>query len=202
MVQSQELSVQQKKELAPKEEKTVPARYYVPNTDIYETDEALTLVMEVPGVEKKDVNASAGRQHLPNQILAFVHREHEDLGFRHRLADAARRLEAVQLGHREVKHGDLRPVLDRHFDRLAAGGGLGANAPAQMLFQEFLEAPPDDAVVIGQENAENHGVPVCPLFDDGAMSAGSSLVTPDGPGTLLPRGMGRVAVTQVPVGLD
>jgi HSP20 family molecular chaperone IbpA len=56
MVQSQELSVQQKKELAPKEEKTVPARYYVPNTDIYETDEALTLVMEVPGVEKKDVN--------------------------------------------------------------------------------------------------------------------------------------------------
>lgn len=56
MAKSQELSVQQKKELAPKEEKTVPARYYVPNTDIYETDEALTLVMEVPGVEKNDVN--------------------------------------------------------------------------------------------------------------------------------------------------
>jgi len=55
MAKSQELSVQQKKELAPKEEKTVPTRYYVPNTDIYETDETLTLVMEVPGVEKKDV---------------------------------------------------------------------------------------------------------------------------------------------------
>jgi HSP20 family protein len=56
MAKTQELSVQQKKELAPKEEKTVPARYYVPYTDIYETDEALTVVMEMPGVEKKDVS--------------------------------------------------------------------------------------------------------------------------------------------------
>ena len=64
MARSQELSVQQKKELASKEEKTVPARYFVPNTDIYETDEALTLVMEMPGVEKKDVNVQ-----LENDVL-------------------------------------------------------------------------------------------------------------------------------------
>jgi HSP20 family molecular chaperone IbpA len=64
MAKSQELSVQQKKELAPKEEKTVPARYYVPNTDIYETEEALTLVMEMPGVEKKDVSVQ-----LENDVL-------------------------------------------------------------------------------------------------------------------------------------
>lgn len=56
MARSQELEVQQKKELVSKEEKTTPARYYVPSTDIYETDDALTLVMEVPGVEKKDVD--------------------------------------------------------------------------------------------------------------------------------------------------
>jgi HSP20 family molecular chaperone IbpA len=56
MVAPQELAVQQKKELTQKEEKTVPARYYMPNTDIYETDDALTLVMEVPGVEKKDID--------------------------------------------------------------------------------------------------------------------------------------------------
>jgi HSP20 family protein len=64
MAKSQELSVQQKKELAAKEEKTVPARYYVPNTDIYETEEALTLVMEMPGVEKKDVSVQ-----LENDVL-------------------------------------------------------------------------------------------------------------------------------------
>ena len=64
MAKSQELSVQQKKEVTPKEEKTVLARYFVPYTDIYETDEALTLVMEMPGVEKKDVDVQ-----LENDVL-------------------------------------------------------------------------------------------------------------------------------------
>lgn len=52
----QSLEVQEKKELAEKEEKTVPARYYVPYTDIYETDDALTVVMEMPGVRKDDID--------------------------------------------------------------------------------------------------------------------------------------------------
>ena len=64
MAQSQALEVQEKKELVSKEEKTVPARYYVPNTDIYETEDALTVVMEMPGVEKKDVEV-----HLENDVL-------------------------------------------------------------------------------------------------------------------------------------
>jgi HSP20 family protein len=57
MAKSQALQVREKKELVSKEEKTVPARYFVPTTDIYETDEALTVVMEVPGAEKKDIDA-------------------------------------------------------------------------------------------------------------------------------------------------
>ena len=56
MADSRALEVQEKKELATKEEKTVPARYYVPNTDIFESDDALTVVMEMPGVERKDVD--------------------------------------------------------------------------------------------------------------------------------------------------
>jgi HSP20 family protein len=64
MAKSQELSVQQKKELTTKEEKTVPARYYVPTTDIHETENALVLVMEIPGVEKKDVSVK-----LENDVL-------------------------------------------------------------------------------------------------------------------------------------
>ena len=58
MADSQALAVQEKKELVSKEEKTVPARYYVQVTDIYETDDALTVVMEIPGVEKKDVEVN------------------------------------------------------------------------------------------------------------------------------------------------
>jgi HSP20 family molecular chaperone IbpA len=64
MTQSQELSVQQKKELSSKEEKTVPARHYVANTDVYETEAELTLVMEIPGVEKKDLDVQ-----LENDVL-------------------------------------------------------------------------------------------------------------------------------------
>ena len=58
MATSQPLEVQQKKELVSKDEKTVPARYYVPTTDIFETEDALTVVMEIPGVEKDAVEVN------------------------------------------------------------------------------------------------------------------------------------------------
>jgi HSP20 family molecular chaperone IbpA len=60
----QSLQVQEKKELVPKGEKTVPARYYVPLTDIYETDEALTVTMEVPGVDHKDIEVKLENDEL------------------------------------------------------------------------------------------------------------------------------------------
>ena len=50
MAETKEMTVREKKELAAKEEKTVPGRYYIPYADIYETDEALAVVMEMPGV--------------------------------------------------------------------------------------------------------------------------------------------------------
>ena len=55
MADQQELAVREKKELASKEERTVPGRFYVPYTDVYETEEALTVVMEMPGVDRKDL---------------------------------------------------------------------------------------------------------------------------------------------------
>jgi HSP20 family protein len=64
MAAAQELSVRDKKELVSKEEKTVPGRYYIPYADIHETDDALTVVMEVPGVEKDAVNVA-----LENDVL-------------------------------------------------------------------------------------------------------------------------------------
>jgi HSP20 family protein len=58
MVEKQELSVREKKELVAKEEKTIPGRYYIPYADIYETDDALAVVLEMPGVEKNDLNVA------------------------------------------------------------------------------------------------------------------------------------------------
>ncbi|QIG48390.1 Hsp20/alpha crystallin family protein [Nordella sp. HKS 07] len=52
----QELSVQQKREVEKKQERTIPARVFLPVTDIFETDEALTVVLEMPGVDKQNVD--------------------------------------------------------------------------------------------------------------------------------------------------
>ena len=51
----QELQVQQKREVESKQEATIPARVFVPATDIFETDEALTVILEMPGVDKDKV---------------------------------------------------------------------------------------------------------------------------------------------------
>jgi HSP20 family protein len=55
MASRQELQVQQKRELEKKEETTIPARVFLPNADIYEKDDALNVVLEMPGVEKNSV---------------------------------------------------------------------------------------------------------------------------------------------------
>jgi HSP20 family molecular chaperone IbpA len=52
----QELQVQKKRELEGKEESTVPARTFVPTADIYEGQDALKIVLEMPGVEKGNVD--------------------------------------------------------------------------------------------------------------------------------------------------
>jgi HSP20 family protein len=52
----QELQVQEKRELEKKQESTVPARFYLPNTDIFETEQSLSLIVEMPGVDKNKVD--------------------------------------------------------------------------------------------------------------------------------------------------
>jgi HSP20 family molecular chaperone IbpA len=55
MASRQELQVQQKRELDKKEETTIPARVFLPTADIYETNDALNVVLEMPGVDKNSV---------------------------------------------------------------------------------------------------------------------------------------------------
>jgi HSP20 family molecular chaperone IbpA len=55
MASRQELQVQKKRELEQKDEPTVPARLFVPAADIYETRDALSVILEMPGVEKSNV---------------------------------------------------------------------------------------------------------------------------------------------------
>ena len=55
---AQELQVQRKREVEKKQESTIPARVFVPATDIFETEQALTVSMEMPGVDKDNVEVS------------------------------------------------------------------------------------------------------------------------------------------------
>ena len=65
MSDSQDLAVREKKEVSGREENTIPGRSFVPPSDIYETDDALTIMLEMPGVERKDVSIS-----LENDVLS------------------------------------------------------------------------------------------------------------------------------------
>ena len=56
MAPENELQVQEKRELQKKDEQTIPSRVFLPTTDIFETDEALTVVMEMPGVDKANIH--------------------------------------------------------------------------------------------------------------------------------------------------
>ncbi len=64
MAAGQELQVQEKRELQKKDETTIPARIFMPTTDIFETEEALTVVMEMPGVDRSSIDI-----HLENDVL-------------------------------------------------------------------------------------------------------------------------------------
>jgi len=39
----------------PRKKRRQPGRYYIPAADIFETDEALTVILEMPGVQKNNV---------------------------------------------------------------------------------------------------------------------------------------------------
>lgn len=56
MTDQTSLQVQEKKELSAKEEQTIPAKFFLPYTDIYETGDSLVVTMEMPGVEKEQID--------------------------------------------------------------------------------------------------------------------------------------------------
>src|SRR5436189_174611 len=58
MAAAKDLEVQKKRPVQSKEESTAPVNMFVPITDIFETEDALTVVVEMPGVEKGNVDIS------------------------------------------------------------------------------------------------------------------------------------------------
>lgn len=64
MNENKDLQVQEKKEVEKAPEQTVPTRYFVPPADIFENEDVLTMVMEMPGVKKENVDISLENDRL------------------------------------------------------------------------------------------------------------------------------------------
>ena len=58
MADDQELQVHQKREVDRTQESTTPTRAFMPSADIFETEDALTVVLEMPGVSKDNIDVS------------------------------------------------------------------------------------------------------------------------------------------------
>ena len=65
----QEVQVQHKREVEKKQESTVPLRSFLPVADIFETDQALKVVVEMPGVGKENVEVG-----VENDVLTITGR--------------------------------------------------------------------------------------------------------------------------------
>jgi HSP20 family protein len=62
---AQELSVREKQEVK-REEQTRPGRVYLPDVDVYETDDSMWLWADMPGVDEKRINV-----HLAGGVLTI-----------------------------------------------------------------------------------------------------------------------------------
>jgi HSP20 family protein len=63
----QEVQVQQKREVDKKQESTVALRSFLPAADIFETEHALKVVLEMPGVDKDSVDVG-----VENDVLTIA----------------------------------------------------------------------------------------------------------------------------------
>ena len=58
MADKQELQVQEKREVEKEQEQTRPTRAFLPTADIFEAEDALTVVLEMPGVNRDNVDVN------------------------------------------------------------------------------------------------------------------------------------------------
>ena len=121
MAHGQDLQVQEKRELQKKHEATVPVRSFLPTTDIFETEDALTVVMEMPGVDKanleinveNDVLSVSGRIDLAKyDKLAPVYTEYNIGHYRRTFALTSSRINQERIAA-DIKDGVLRLTLPK-----------------------------------------------------------------------------------------
>jgi HSP20 family molecular chaperone IbpA len=120
MASKEELQVQQKRELERKDETTIPARVFMPTADIYETQDALTVILEMPGVDKTkvDVRVEAGVLNIEGRLDFSNYQGLQPLYTEYNIGHYARsfrlssRIDQSKIGA-ELKDGVLSLVLPK-----------------------------------------------------------------------------------------
>ena len=108
--------------------------------------------LEARGLAEVAVGAGGQRG-----LLGVLVGEHEDRAAGPVRAQLARDLEAVELGHREVEHDDVRRQLARERQRLGAVGRLADELEVRVRGDRAPQQPADQLVVVGQQDAGGGG---------------------------------------------
>jgi len=74
MSDTKELKVREKQEVASPAEQTRPGPVFTPSVDIFETDKAMTLLVDMPGVKADDLNVD-----LRDDTLTLTGNVHSDI---------------------------------------------------------------------------------------------------------------------------
>ena len=67
MPNTHDLTPQEKKELETQDEKTYAGKFYVPGADVFETDDAITMALEMSGVSKENIDIKLEKRQLSIQ---------------------------------------------------------------------------------------------------------------------------------------
>ena len=130
MAADQELQVQHKREVESKEESTMPARLFLPQTDIFETSEALTLVLEMPGVDKGSVEVKVESDvlNIEGRVDFSNYDGLQPLYTEYNVGHYAR---SFRLSSKIEQEGDQRRAQGWRHDACAAQGGKGKGSQNQ-----------------------------------------------------------------------
>src|SRR5579884_410581 len=104
------------------------------------------------GVGLEDVAGGAGLERFEEELLAVVHREHEQLQLRLALVQLCGCLDPGRLRHRDVEDHEIDVRGHRFLHRFGPIRGFGDDLEVGLGVEDALQAGADDRVVVGDQD--------------------------------------------------